>query len=108
MEQQQQILDSDDDKKDPYVGPRRAFALATFMQCDAGDELNFKTGDTIELIEDGTMDDDPAWSKGRNVKTGKIGVFPNNFVNVIDPPRPKTQPKAKISIWRRTKISFQL
>ena len=88
-------------EEEAYDGPRRAFALTAFTQCDVGDELNFQAGDSIELIEDGTMDSDPAWSKGRNLRTGDEGVFPTNFVNIIDPPpksksRPAEQPKQEV------------
>lgn len=44
------------------------------------DELNFKAGDMIELIEV----DESGWWKGRLVNDGSVGVFPSNYVEIID------------------------
>ena len=44
------------------------------------DELNFKAGDLIELIEI----DQSGWWKGRLLNDGSIGVFPSNYVEIVD------------------------
>jgi hypothetical protein len=45
-----------------------------FVQAEADDELNFKAGDIVEVIE--TSDD--GWWKGK--AHGKVGLFPVNYV----------------------------
>jgi hypothetical protein len=44
------------------------------------DELNFKAGDMIELIEI----DQSGWWKGRLLNDGSVGVFPSNYVEIVD------------------------
>ena len=44
------------------------------------DELNFKAGDLIELIEI----DQSGWWKGRLLNDGSVGVFPSNYVEIVD------------------------
>lgn len=42
------------------------------------DELEFKTGDIFEKLED---EDEQGWCKGR--KDGKVGLYPANYIEVI-------------------------
>ncbi|XP_059080696.1 protein kinase C and casein kinase II substrate protein 3-like isoform X2 [Tigriopus californicus] len=43
------------------------------------DELNFKTGDIFEKLEE---EDEQGWCKGR--KDGKVGLYPANYIEVVD------------------------
>eukprot|EP00095_Tigriopus_kingsejongensis_P003897 maker-scaffold296_size217904-snap-gene-1.16 protein:Tk03897 transcript:maker-scaffold296_size217904-snap-gene-1.16-mRNA-1 annotation:"protein kinase c and casein kinase substrate in neurons protein 2-like isoform 1" len=42
------------------------------------DELDFKTGDIFEKLED---EDEQGWCKGR--KDGKVGLYPANYIEVV-------------------------
>ena len=56
-------------------------ALFDFFDTDAGDELNFKQGDLVEILE--TLDD--GWCVGRD-SAGKVGMLPANFVEETNSP----------------------
>jgi len=56
-------------------------ALFDYNSSDALD-LNFKVNDIIEFISQSSLE----WYYGKNIMTGNIGLFPNNFVDCIEIP----------------------
>jgi len=72
-----------------------ASALYEYQPSDAGD-LAIQPNDRIAITEFMNAD----WAKGRNGRTGLVGIFPRSYVNVLDekrasglqqPPPPPTQ-----------------
>uniref|UniRef100_UPI00398F6752 GRB2-related adapter protein 2-like n=1 Tax=Pristiophorus japonicus TaxID=55135 RepID=UPI00398F6752 len=57
----------------PVPKTRRVQAMFDFT-AEAGDELEFKSGDIIEVLDSA----DPSWWKG--CLFGKVGLFPSNYV----------------------------
>lgn len=48
------------------------------------DELPFKKGDRIEILDNGENSDDADWWQGRHLRTGQIGYVPKNYIVVDD------------------------
>jgi hypothetical protein len=48
------------------------------LQIDEPEELPFKAGDTIIVLDSS----DEGWWKGRHKATGAVGIFPVNYVKV--------------------------
>ncbi|XP_048473339.1 GRB2-related adaptor protein 2-like [Rhincodon typus] len=61
----------------PAPKPRRVQALFDFT-AEADDELEFKNGDIIEVLDS----TDPSWWKG--CLWGRVGLFPSNYVAPIN------------------------
>lgn len=51
-----------------------------------GDELNLLVGDKIEVLADDSEYND-GWYMGRNVASGKVGLFPKSFTQIMDQKR---------------------
>lgn len=47
------------------------------FKTDDSEEVPFQKGDELEVLEKDIMD---SWWKGRNTRTGKVGLFPINYV----------------------------
>lgn len=65
-------------RKPPPPKPKRKIyktAAWDFVPSEE-DELAMEAGDKIEVIS--RVDDD--WAKGKNTRTGKIGLYPCNYV----------------------------
>jgi len=58
-------------------------ALYVYNPSDAGD-LALQPNDRVEV----TQYVNPEWWKGRNTRTGQEGIFPRNYVNVLDTKQP--------------------
>ncbi|PQE04958.1 SH3 domain-containing protein [Rutstroemia sp. NJR-2017a BBW] len=67
----------------PPARPEIARATALYRYTEPED-CNFEVGDTIAIYE--YMNDD--WWLGKNLRTGKEGVFPTNYVQKHAPPPP--------------------
>ena len=50
--------------------------LTQHAQAEEADELPFKTGERIEVLDDS----DAGWWEGRSAATGQRGIFPANYV----------------------------
>lgn len=59
-----------------------ASALYEYQPSDAGD-LAIQPNDRIAITEFMNAD----WAKGRNERTGLVGIFPRSYVNVLDEKR---------------------
>ncbi|KAL7057937.1 hypothetical protein AAHC03_017235 [Spirometra sp. Aus1] len=53
------------------------------------DELELQVGEIIQVLDRNLSEE--GWWRGQNVKTKKTGVFPDNFVELIDPNKPEVQ-----------------
>ncbi|VDM00727.1 unnamed protein product [Schistocephalus solidus] len=53
------------------------------------DELELQVGEIIQVLDRNLSEE--GWWRGQNVKTKKMGVFPDNFVELLDPNKPEVQ-----------------
>ncbi|KAL6070720.1 Mitogen-activated protein kinase kinase kinase mlk-1 [Balamuthia mandrillaris] len=77
-EQEEEEEDDKDEAKEDGGGGYYAVALYDFA-AETEDELPFKTGDVIKLVE---CEDLAAWWQGE--LNGKVGLFPSSYVEVKD------------------------
>ena len=67
-------------------------SIANFDYAAADDdELELKAGDTIIFLE--AVDEH--WGKGKNKRTGEVGLYPMNYVSAPTPPTPPAPPARK-------------
>ncbi|WKX88943.1 hypothetical protein Q1695_008524 [Nippostrongylus brasiliensis] len=66
--------------------PPLQLVITTFAYSAAqDDELSLELGDVIEVLEE--VED--GWSRGRQLRTNIVGMFPTNFVKPDDPDQPE-------------------
>ncbi|OWF47608.1 Growth factor receptor-bound protein 2 [Mizuhopecten yessoensis] len=70
------ILKEVQDDNVPAQTTQKVTCMYDFKPVD-DDELPFSKGDQIEVVEKDIVD---SWWKGKNLSTGKIGLFPINYV----------------------------
>jgi hypothetical protein len=81
------------DERDGYA---KAIGLFEFNATDPGD-LGFAKGQVISVIGKAGGD----WWRGRDVK-GKEGIFPSNYVEVVDLPKVPRGEIARSELKKRT------
>ena len=64
-----------------YFCPDRARVVYSYV-AEYPDELSLQIGDVVNVVE--TSLEDVGWWKGE--LGGKVGVFPDNFVELLPPP----------------------
>nr|XP_019009893.1 uncharacterized protein I206_05454 [Kwoniella pini CBS 10737]OCF48674.1 hypothetical protein I206_05454 [Kwoniella pini CBS 10737] len=67
-----------------YKGYSKAIGLYDFNSNQKGD-LNFKGGQVIIILD--KVDESNNWWKGFSPLTGKIGIFPSNYIEIIELPK---------------------
>ncbi|EGV60616.1 polar growth protein [Yamadazyma tenuis] len=75
-------------KESDIDGSSRGGATASVYLCikqfnsRLGDELNLKVGDKIQVLSDDSEYND-GWYMGKNLSTGKVGLYPKSFTQVL-------------------------
>ncbi|VDK85000.1 unnamed protein product [Dibothriocephalus latus] len=74
----------------PDAAPKGEWVRVMFQYTpEQPDELELQVGEIIQVLDRNLSEE--GWWRGQNLKTKKMGVFPDNFVELLDPTKPEVQ-----------------
>lgn len=93
-----------------FTAPRKSFSVRTYKALHAfdareSDELSLQVNEIVSVDEEQQVKVEDAWMKGTNSQ-GQIGIFPKDFVELVEEREPFTEFGSAFSDNFTRKLSF--